>query len=141
MGLLPKAFYDHKQYLNVDLVACLTKYSLSFEKGGVAHYNYFSMPSTVDDRFMFLSTHLLYNFTKQANCTFEKGIVYIMISQLLVYFTDCGYHETKECLANIKNTKFKKAVHCVAHWHNYQHELKRSLLTRMCIYRIYYTGK
>lgn len=137
MGLIPKAFYDHKQYLNVDLVACLTKYSLSFERGGEPHYNYFSMPSTVDDRFMFLSTHLLYNFAKQAKCTFEKGIAYIMISQLLVYFTDCRYHETKECLmdfcqkrsdmvkglkkmrlcpeclANVKNTKLKEAVQAI----------------------------
>lgn len=135
MNLLPQTFYEHKQYLNVDLVACLTKYSLSFEKGGYTHYNYFSMPSMIDDRYMFLSTHLLYGFAKQANCTFEKGIVYIMMSQLLVYFTDWGYHhETKECLmdfcenrsdmvkglkkmrlcpeclANIKNTKFKEAV-------------------------------
>ena len=48
---------------------------------------------------MFISTHLLYDFTKQADCTFEKGIVYIIVSQLLVYFTDLGYHkETKGCV-------------------------------------------
>lgn len=119
-------------------MACLTKYSLSFEKGGYNYYNYFSMPSTIDERFMFLSTHLLYDFTKQAKCTFEKGIAYILMSQLLVYFTDWGYHnETKECLmdfckirsdmvkglkkmrlcseclTNIKNVKFKEAVQSI----------------------------
>jgi hypothetical protein len=96
---LPNALYEHKQYLNADFVVCLTKYPIAFRNGGYLRYNYFSRPSSIDDKFMFISTHLLYEFTKQAKCTFEKGIAYIMIGQLLVYFTDFGYHkETRECV-------------------------------------------
>ncbi len=136
--LLPQTLYENKPYLNVDFVACLTKYPISFYKDGDTYINYFSRPSGIDNRFMFLSTHLLYDFTKQAKCTFEKGIAYILFSQLLVYFTDWGYHyETKECLmdfckirsdmikglkkmrlcpeclANIEMTKFKEAVQAI----------------------------
>lgn len=136
--LLPQSLYEQRQYLNVDLVACLTKYPLAFKRGNYIHVNYFSGPSTVDDRFMFISTHLLYDFTKQANCSFEKGIAYIIVSQLLAYFTDLGYHdETRgcvmdfcevrsdivkglkemklcpECLARIEDTNLKEAVQAI----------------------------
>jgi predicted Zn-dependent protease len=84
---------------------------------------------------MFVSTHRLYEFVKQATCTFEKGIVHMMTGQLLVYFTETGYHrETrgcvmdfcenrsdiieglkrkqlcKECSGNIKNPRLARAV-------------------------------
>jgi len=136
--LLPQSLYEQRQYLNVDLVACLTKYPLAFKSGSYIQFNYFSGPSDVDDRFMFISTHSLYDFTKQANCTFEKGIAYIIVSQLLVYFTDLGYHdETKgcvmdfceirsdmvkglkemklcpECLARIEDANLKEAVQAI----------------------------
>ncbi len=97
--LLPQSLYEERQYLNVDLVACLTKYPLAFKSGRYIQFNYFSGPSDVDDRFMFISTNSLYDFTKEASCTFEKGIAYLTVSQLLVYFTDLGYHdETKGCV-------------------------------------------
>lgn len=96
---LPADLYYSMQYLNSDFVICLTKYPIAFREGNLVKYNYFSRPSSIDERFMFISTHLLYEFTKQANCTFEKGLVYIMIGQLLVYFTNFGYHrEMKECV-------------------------------------------
>lgn len=91
--------YDNIQYLNVDFVVCVTRYPLAFREGSLIKFNYFSGPSPVNERFMFISTHQLYDFTKQANRTFEKGLVYIMIGQLIVYFTTLGYHEeTKECV-------------------------------------------
>jgi len=132
---LPQSLYEQRQYLNVDTVLCLTRYPLAFEEGDYIRYNYFSGPSPMDERFMFISTHLLYNFTRQANRTFEKGIAYIMVSQLLVYFTELGYHEETrgcvmdfcrirsdmidglkemklctECSGRIKNTNLKKAI-------------------------------
>ena len=94
--MLPKSLYEQRDYLNADLVACLTRYPLAFERGNKIHFNYVSSPSSIDERFMFISTHLLYGFTREAKCTFEKGIAYIMLSQLLVYFTNLGYHE-KTC--------------------------------------------
>jgi len=96
---LPTSLYEQMQYLNVDFAVCLTKYPLAFRHGKFIKFNYFSRPSAIDERFMFISTHLLYEFVKQTKCTFEKGIAYIIIGQLLVYFTDFGYHlETKECV-------------------------------------------
>lgn len=96
---LPKHFFTEHQYLNVDLVACLTRYPLAFREDEHIVYNYFSGPSEKDERFMFISTHQLYDFTKQADCSFEKGIVYIIVSQLVGYFTDWGYHPiTQACV-------------------------------------------
>ncbi len=96
---VPAAFYAEHLYLSADLVACLTKYPLAFRNGDRVLYNYFSGPGEADERFMFISTHLLYEFAKEAGCTFEKGIVHIIASQLVVYFTDCGYHkETNGCV-------------------------------------------
>jgi hypothetical protein len=87
------------QYLEVDFVICITKHPLAFERGDNIVYNYFSGPSRIDERFMFISTQLLDDFTRKANCSFEKGIAYIMLSQLVVYFSDIGYHqETRGCL-------------------------------------------
>jgi hypothetical protein len=96
---VPTSLYAEHQYLSVDLVACMTRYPLAFRENDKVLYNYFSGPGEKDERFMFISTHLLYEFTKQAGRTFEKGIVYLIISQLVVYFTDWGYHqETRGCV-------------------------------------------
>ncbi|UCF08359.1 MAG: toll/interleukin-1 receptor domain-containing protein [Thermoplasmata archaeon] len=97
--LLPKTLYEQEDYLNVDLVTCLTKYPLAFEEEEEILYDYFSGPSSVDDRFMFISTYSLYDYTKKANCTFEKGIAYLIVAQLIGYFTDLGFHdETRGCV-------------------------------------------
>jgi len=90
---VPISFYSEHRYLNVDLIACLTKYPLAFRQNNQLLYNYFAGPGDVDERFMFISTDSLYEFTKQAGCTFEKGIAYLIVSQLVVYFTDWGYHD------------------------------------------------
>ncbi len=96
---VPNSLYKERDYLNTDLVACLTRYPLAFESDDLVEYNYFAGPSDVDETFMFISTHLLYDFTKQANRTFEKGLLYIVVQQLLVYFTNLLYHdEIRGCL-------------------------------------------
>jgi hypothetical protein len=96
---IPDSFYTEHQYLSVDLVACLTRYPLAFKEDDKIRYNHFSGPGDTDERFMFVSLSQLYDFTKRANRTLEKGIVYIIISQLIVHFTNRGYHaDTRGCV-------------------------------------------
>jgi hypothetical protein len=105
---LPKTLYQQKtEYLNVDSVACLTKYLLAFEDEGT-FWNYLTVPSTVDDTFLFISTNQLYEAAKQANRTFEKGIVYNILSQLIVYFAaNLGFHkEVRGCILDFCNDRF-----------------------------------
>jgi hypothetical protein len=92
---LPKSLYEQKaDYLNVDLVSCLTQYLLAFDDHGGLCWNYLSAPSNADDTFLFVSTNQLYEASKQAGCTFEKGVVYNILSQLIVYFAaDLGFHK------------------------------------------------
>lgn len=96
---VPPSFFEQRRYLNADLVACLTRYPLAFEEDNQREWNFFSGPSSVDETFMFMSTDMLYGFTREAGCSFEKGMAYIIIGQLFNYFTNIGYHEeTKGCL-------------------------------------------
>jgi hypothetical protein len=98
---LPRSLYGQKSdYLNADLVACLTKYLLAFDEGDKLLYNYLSGPSSVDDTFLFISTNELYGAAKKAGCTFEKAVVYNVLSQLMVYFADgLGFHDqVRGCL-------------------------------------------
>jgi hypothetical protein len=92
---IPGSFYKQRSdYLNVDLVACLTRYLLAFEDEDERLWNYLSGPSAVDDTFLFISTNQLYEAAKKAGCTFEKAIVYNIVSQLIVYFADdLGFHK------------------------------------------------
>lgn len=97
----PESFYEQKSdYLNVDVVACLTQYLLAFEDDGTVFWNYLSAPSQTDDTFLFISTNQLYEVSKQAGCTFEKSIVYNILSQLIVYFAaNLGFHkEVRGCI-------------------------------------------
>jgi len=106
VNLLPESLYEQKKYLNVDLVACLTKYPLAFEDGNQVEFNYFTGSSSIDERFMYISTNSLYEFVKKANVTFEKGIAFMITSQLLVYFTELRYHaETRACLMDFCETR------------------------------------
>jgi hypothetical protein len=74
---LPKALYEQKtDLLNVDLAACLTKYLIAFDDDEGRFFNYLSVPSSVDDTFLFISTNALYEAAKAAGRTFEKGVVY-----------------------------------------------------------------
>jgi hypothetical protein len=99
---LPKSFYHEKHdYLNVDLLACLTKYLLAGTDDDLGHFwNYFSAPTQADGTIHFVSTHELYEAGKQAGCGFEKAIVYNIVSQLIVYFaSDVGFHdEVRGCI-------------------------------------------
>lgn len=96
---VPDSFYSEHRYLAVDLVTCLTKYPLAFREGNRTLYNYFSGPGEKDKRFNFVSTSNLYEYCKSAHCTFEKGIVHMIVGQLVVYFTKFGYHpETRGCV-------------------------------------------
>ena len=98
---IAEAFFSQFDELTVDVVGCFTRYPLAFVNRleGSARFNYFSGPSNVDSRFMFISASQLRDFAKAAGCSFEEGLTYILVSQLVVYFTDTvGYHdETLEC--------------------------------------------
>jgi hypothetical protein len=95
----PKSFYEQRKFFNADLVVCLTQRPLAFGEGDDMLYNCFSGPSPADETIMFVSTDMLGDFTESSGRTFEKGVVYIILSQLVGYFTNMGYHEeTRECL-------------------------------------------
>ena len=131
---MPKSLYQQRLLLNVDLVTGVTRYPLAF--GDL--YNCFAGPSPEDETFMFISTDLLHRFSKNAKRSFEKGIVYIVFSQLIGYFTNLGYHEEtrgcimdfcenradmikgltrmtlcEKCLGSIKNRRLELAVNAV----------------------------
>jgi len=86
--------------LNADLASCLTKYSLAFKESREFGYNFLSLPSDIDDTFLFISTHGLCELAKKAGCTFEKGIVYHILTQLLIHFASgLGFHdEVRGCI-------------------------------------------
>lgn len=95
---IPSSFFAEHPYLAVDLVACFTKYPLAFVQEGQTLFNYFSGPSDVDERFLFMSSDRLYEFTKTAGCSLEQGLVRILLGQLVAFFTNIGYHhETRGC--------------------------------------------
>jgi TIR domain len=95
----PKTFYEQRRFLSADLVVCLTQSPLAFGEGDDMLYNCFSGPSPADETIMFVSTDMLHDFTERSGQTFEKEIVYIVLSQLVGYFTNMGYHEeTRACL-------------------------------------------
>jgi hypothetical protein len=97
---LPKSLYKQKSLLNADLVAGLTKYLLAFKEGRETGHNFLSLPSNIDDTFLFITTHGLYELAKKAGCTFEKSIVYHILTQLLIHFAnDLGFHtEVRGCI-------------------------------------------
>ena len=99
-------FFDEYNDLAVDVVACFTKYPLAFATDEYIQFNYFSGPSRNDDRFMFISANQLNDYTRKAKCTLEEGLVYILVSQLAVYFNYLGYHdETLSCPMDFCETR------------------------------------
>lgn len=105
---LPENLYEQKtDFLNVDFVACLTKYLLAFDDDEGRFFNYLSVPSSVDDTFLFISTNALYEAAKAAGRTFEKGVVYNILSQLIVYFAaNLGFHdEIRGCILDFCNDR------------------------------------
>jgi hypothetical protein len=137
LDALPKTLYGQKaESLNVDFAACLTRYLLAFDEDSVTYYNYLTVPGTPDDTYLFISTNELYEAAKRAGRTFEKGIIYNILSQLIVYFAaDLGFHDEvrgcildfcddrsvmvkglkamrlcPKCSARIRNAELKRAV-------------------------------
>ena len=138
---VPHEVYKKRSMLNVDLVVMATSYPLAFEESDSILYNYFSGPSDIDERFMFVSLDQLYEFTKEAGCTFEQGFINIVVGQLLVYFSDIGYHDEirgcpmdfceirhdivkafkrrkfcNSCLKGIKDAELKTALNKLLEW-------------------------
>lgn len=97
---LPSFICKQKVLLNADLVVSLTKYLLAFEEDGETCNDYLSLPSDVDDTFKFVTTHGLYEAAKKAGCTFEKSMVYHLLTQLIIHFgSDLGFHtEVRGCI-------------------------------------------
>lgn len=139
------AFYAQFDELAVDTVGCFTRFPLAFldKNSGVIKHNYFSGPSKVDRRFMFVSVDRLNSFSREANCSFEKGLVYILVSQLVVYFTEVRYHKATlkcpmdwcgnrvdvtlglrnrrfcdTCESRIKDKDFFDALNSLLQWHS-----------------------
>ena len=80
----------------VDASVCLSKLPLAFDLGEGIAYNYFSGPSPVDKRFLFVSIDKLDEFSTEAAISLDEAIAYIVASQLAVYFTENGYHREIE---------------------------------------------
>jgi hypothetical protein len=93
---VPESYISEHRHLAVDLLACITKYPLAFNS---YEYNMFAGPSEKDERFLFISADSLHQYCRQAGCIFEEGIVFILVSQLIGYFTEIDYHEeTRKCV-------------------------------------------
>ena len=91
-------FFDQSRYLAVDLIACFTDKPLAFIEDGNLHYNYFSVPTGPQKRFLFLSSDLLSDMTAVVGQTLTDGLAYLLVGILVDFFTDTGYHvETRDC--------------------------------------------
>jgi hypothetical protein len=95
---VPKSYITKNRHLETDFIACITGYPLAFKDGENILYNYFSGASDHDERFIFLSADHLEMFSDMAGTKFEEGLVYMLVSQLINYFTKTGFHyETRGC--------------------------------------------
>lgn len=101
---IPQKFIQKNKHMGCDFMLCVTKYPLAFiEKDRKGNdwilSNYFSGPSDYDERFMFVSTDQLDEMSERADRSFEEGVVYMMVGQLLAYFTDSEFHNaTRGCV-------------------------------------------
>jgi hypothetical protein len=116
---VPKSYIKKNFHQDTDFIACLTKYPLAFEEDESILYNYFSGPSDYDERFMFLSSDQLKAFSQIAETKFEEGVIYMLISQLINYFTKTDFHdEIRGCVMDFCETRsdivkgFKKRKLC-----------------------------
>lgn len=96
---IDKSFFEQFDQLAVDVVGCFTKHALAFaDPNGHIRYNFISGPSKVDSRFMFISAYQLHSFVQKAKCSLEEGLAHILVSQLVVCYTEIGFHgEISEC--------------------------------------------
>ncbi len=93
---VPKSYISNNPLLSSDLVACITKHLLTDEN---KYGDYFAVPSIQDGRFMFLSADGMKKYARKAGCSFNEGIILLLVGQLVFYFTGVGYHnETRGCV-------------------------------------------
>jgi hypothetical protein len=87
-------------FAQLSLLVCLTRYVLAFVENRKTFYDYLSLPSNIDDTFKFVTTHGLYEAGREAGCTFEKALVYHILTQLLIHFgNDLGFHnQVRGCI-------------------------------------------
>lgn len=116
-----KSYIAKHRHSDTDFMACITGFPLAFYEGDNILYNYFSGESDHDERFMFLSTDQLKVFTQSAGITFEEGVIYILVGQLVAYFSDAKFHdETRGCAMDFCERRadiifgFKKRTLCPA---------------------------
>jgi hypothetical protein len=141
---VPASYITRHKHPETDFIACFTGYPLAFDEGDTVLYNYFSGPSDQDERFLFLSADQLKAFSKEAGTRYEEGLVYMLIAQLVCYFTNIKYHVDtrgcvmdfcenrhdivqgfqkrafcKECSKELPEGEFKKAIELLLNW-NYK---------------------
>lgn len=115
------AYIKKNLHLDTDLIACLTKYPLAFEENEYILANYFSGSSDYDERFMFISSDQLSEFSNTANTKFEEGLIYMLTGQLIYYFTKTEFHdEIRGCVLDFCEIRsnivkgFKKRQLCTS---------------------------
>jgi hypothetical protein len=96
---VPRSFYEEHRYLGVDLIACMTRYPLAVEDDAKDVAGFFSAPSEIDERFLFLSLADLWDYARKAGATFDQALLILLLGQLIVYFADIGFHDaTRGCV-------------------------------------------
>ncbi len=118
---VPVSYIAKHKHLETDFIACFTHYPLAFNEGDNVVYNYFAGPSDQDERFLFISADELKNFSKQAGTKYEEGLVYMLVAQLICYFTTIKYHsQTRGCVMDFCENRedivkgFQKRTFCKA---------------------------
>ncbi len=96
---LSTEFFAGNWCADPDLVVCLTSLPIAFLEDGSLYSNYFSAAHDELDRFIFISTASLEELAHQAGRTFEKSLMYLIVSEIVDYFTNIEYHEeTRGCV-------------------------------------------
>ena len=100
ISLLPKTYFSDHPHLEASLIVFLTKYPLALDKNkNYEDLNLFAVNVPANKRFLFVSTYELRSYCKKAYCTFEEGIVFLVIGQMAGHFLDIKYHtKTKNCV-------------------------------------------
>jgi len=132
-----KSYIKNNLHLDTDFIACFIQYPLAFEEDHKLLYNYFSGPSDYDERFMFISSDQLEQFSKNAGRKFEEGLIYMLVGQLIYYFTKTEFHDQiRGCIMDFCETRsdivrgFKKRKLCASCNKNFpEGELKEAINT------------
>jgi hypothetical protein len=135
---IPDSYIEKHRYPEADLVVFLTRFPLKFSD---KETNYMSGPDPRDDRFLFVSTNKLKTYCREAKCSFEEGVVFLIAGQLVSYFSSIDFHdETRycvmdfcedlsdvvyglirrnfcnDCYAALPNNELKTAIHRLLNW-------------------------